>query len=578
MQPDFVGCATKFGVLCSDGTIIHSGAFQKQDGATVPLVWNHVKDNPSAILGKVQLQHEDDGVYGIAFFNDTSSAKHSKELVHSGDIHSLSIRADNLLREGGDIYDGTIREVSLVQVGANPGARIIPTTIQHADGGVYESETEADIFFDIPIEFIEHSDSQEEASEESSGEKKTIEDIIKTMNDEQLSVVDYLLTKVLEDSDEEDSKDEADSIQQSGETTVARNVFAQNAGDQDQIVHAATTAEAWEDFLAKAKTVGFKNASIEHAKQYGVKNVEALFPEAKSITGVEPVLVRPKYAFAEAFTKATSKQPFTKIKSSWADMTPDELRARGWVRGSNAKADDAFAVASRETTPTWVYVRTKLDREDILSITDFSVVNFVQKTQSVRMYEELGLAALFGDGRAVSHKDKIKEDHIRPILTDDPLFTIQHTLAKAEKTELDKSPINYLDEFLKALKDYEGVGATLYLAQSLLIKILTQRDTHGRRIVGTEAELISQLPGVSHVVGVPFMEGLTKKNGGSNQDVLALMVNPSDYVFSSPNGGDLTRFEDFDIDFNQYTYLLEAYTAGALREPKTAVAVLANQA
>lgn len=558
---DFSGWATKNDIRCSDGRTIRHNAFADNDGDIVPLVWQHGHGTPDNVLGHVQLENRDQGVYAYGFFNDTPAATHSKELLKHGDVDSLSIYANNLTQSGGDVKHGNIVEVSLVLSGANPGAKIENIAIAHGDGS-YEATDEAYI---MSGSHISHAS---ENNNSSSGEK-TVQDVVDSMTDEQKDVLMFLVGKAAEEgipSDESDTE---------GDPMSHTNIFeADNTIDESDVLYHSTIDTAFKDavrtkanslrevFMAVAEENGLSHADIAHAeKTYGISNIDLLFPDARNLD-VPPTFIDRDQGWVKPVLSGTHHTPFTRIKSMQADITADEARAKGYITGSRKK-EEVFKLLKRTTSPTTIYKLQKFDRDDLLDITDFDTIAWVKGEMRSKLDEELARAILLGDGRSNSDPDKINEENIRPILKEDDLYCLKKDLPASI------TPDTIVDELIRAQDDLEGTGSpTLFCAKSFITDLLLQKDKMGHYLYPTKQALADRL-GVSAIIDVPQMKGL--KDG--NKDVLAIIVNLSDYNVGTDKGGEVTMFDDFDIDFNQYKYLLETRVSGALTKVKSALVV-----
>lgn len=533
---DFAGWVTKHDTLCSDGVVIKHDAFRDNDGQKVPLVWNHNYTDASNVLGHVVLQHRKEGVYGFGYLNDSDSALHAKEMVRHGDVSAMSIGARKLKKMGQSITHGLIYEVSLVLAGANPGA-FIEHVMTHSDEGEVESD-KAVIFTDmiihsadtLPEDDLEEEEMLEKETDlQHADDDVTIGDVLGTLDDAQMEAVTALIANLIEEDGDEEMK---------------QNVFAGQTEELDVLTH-SDQLEIFND----AKQLGSLRESI---LQHGITNIEMLFPEAHNMNP-EPTIYRDTNTGAAEIVSAISKSPFSRIRTQWADFTAEEARARGYIKGKQ-KIEQIFPVAKRETTPQTIYKKQKLDRDDIIDITDFDVVAFINKEMRFMIIEEMARAALVGDGRLVSDDSKIKEDKIRPIISDDDLYTLKKTYPDAA---------GFMEAVIKGMVDYKGSGApTMFIDQALLADVKLLKGTDGRWLAGhipTNQELAAQF-GVSKIVETTFMK-----------DKGALVVNLKDYTFGSTKGGQLTTFDDFDIDFNQYKYLIETRLSGALTVPHAAI-------
>ena len=557
---DFAGWATKYGIGCSDGRTILKGAFAHCDEIVVPLVWNHTYDNPENVIGNAKLVNSDEGVYTYCSFNDTSTAETAKSLVKHGDITSLSIYANHLKQAGNMVMHGDIKEVSLVLAGANPGASIQEVLVH---GEI--SEGEATIYNDPEGLELWHEDVDEELEEELEDDSnETIADIYNSMTEKQKKAVAAIIDQ-LADDDEPSSED---NNQNKGEIEMKHNVFDQNE-ENKELRHFD-----FEATMKDAKRCGsLKEAFLKHANDYGIKNIEQLFPEAKDIYN-EPEFIKRDTSWVADFLAGTHKQPFSKIKAMYADITGDQARALGYVKG-NLKKEEVFSLLKRTTEPTTIYKKQKLDRDDIIDITDFSVVAWIKKEMRMMLDEELARAMLVGDGRSAMNEDKIKENCIRPIFNDADLYTI--------KAQVDKQAADQAKEFIRtciiARKDFEGTGTpTLYTTEDVLCDMLLIEDQNGRFIYESVNALCNTLR-VSKIVPVPVMKGLVRTDSSQKKyDVLGIIVNPNDYHVGADKGGQVSMFDDFDIDYNQYKYLMETRCSGSLIKPYSAITIEKAQA
>lgn len=564
---DFSGYATRNDLRCSDGRTIRSGAFVDNDGGTVPLVWQHGHNSPDNVLGHALLENRNDGVYCYAKFNNGEQAKTAKELVKHGDVDSLSIFANKLTQRGGDVLHGNIVEVSLVLSGANPGARIDNVSLQHSDGSIEELD-EAVIFTGLELS---HADETEEdnSKEADVADEETVADVLNTLTDKQKDAVYYVIGQAIEDANQDDDTDDTNE-----EEAMHSNIFEgedtlTGSNDEFELAHSAV-ADALED-ARRHNLSSFKDAFLQHAGTYGIDNIEVLFPDARSVAD-EPTFIKRRTDWVSGVLNEAKHSPFSRIKSIHADITEDKARALGYTKG-NKKKEEVFKLLKRVTTPTTIYKKQKFDRDDLIDITDLNVVAWVKKEMRLMLDEELARALLIGDGREISSQDKINEENIRPIWKDDSLYTIKVLLEKKVVGE------DLVDAFIKSFADYEGTGTPkLYTTKTIVTELLLLKDKIGRRLYETKASLASAL-GVSEIVEVPVMKGATretKKNGTA--DLLGIIVNMADYTIGADKGGEVNMFDDFDIDFNQFKYLLETRVSGALTQPKTAIAVERKQA
>lgn len=572
MKPDFSGYATRNDLKCSDGRTIRRDAFKDNDGQRVPLVWQHMHDSADNVLGHADLENRADGVYAYCFLNETAAGQNAKELVAHGDINAMSIYANKLVQKGSDVLHGAIREVSLVLSGANPGAMIDTVAIQHSDGFVEEQEDEAIITTGMTIEHGDEApDQNDSGSNDDDEDNRTIGDIIDTMNDEQKDVLTYLVDQALGEEGEDDQNSTPDdkvAHSATKEVNVKHNVFDSTAVDRGpKLEHSQIKA-----IFAEAESYGTLSESVmAHAQTYGISNIELLFPDAKEMNN-PPEFIQKEKPWVQAIVGGTKHTPFAKVRTTFADISGDDARARGYQKGK-LKKEEVFRLLRRETTPQTIYKKQKLDRDDILDITDFDVVSWIKAEMQVKLKEELARAILFGDGRSVTSDDKIQEDHIRPILSDDAFYSVKHTLSK--DTALGDGAL--IDIVAEAMLDYEGSGSPTFFAhKKVIFDMLHQRDKMGRRLYNTREELANALE-VGSIVDVDPMKGLTRtlgaSEGGGTANVLGIIVNMSDYNVGTNKGGEVNFFDDFDIDYNQMKYLYETRLSGALVEPYSAVVI-----
>ena len=554
MKYDFGGWATKYNIACSDGRTILNDAFKHCDGMQIPLVWNHNYSGPDSIIGKATLKHADVGVYAYCEFNENETAKTAKNLVVHGDITALSIYANKLKQDGGKVLKGDIKEVSLVLAGANPGASIQEVLAhgENEEGGamIYNDEEELEIVHSDSAEESMHSDSAEESIQHEDQNGKTVGEVYNSMTEEQKKVVAYIADQLIRESIEEESN-------------MKHNVFEQNQ-ENNEMKH----SEILEESLKDAKKYGtLKESVLAHAATYGIEDIESLFPEEHALNH-EPHIIDNDQSWVAKFLNNTKKSPFSRLKAVHADTRDDKARALGYVKG-NLKKEEVFSLLNRVTSPQTVYKKQKLDRDDILDITDFDVVAFMKKEMRMKLEEELARAMLIGDGRdpLAAGNDKIKENHIRPVFNDSDLYTIKAQLpAVAHKLGEAHDVIRTV---IKAMSEYEGKGQPMMFCHpDLLADMLLIEDENGRFIYENESVLARTLR-VREIVPVPLMKGL-ERNG---KDVKAIIVNPNDYTVGADKGGQVAMFEDFDIDYNQQKYLIETRCSGSLMQPKTAICV-----
>ena len=562
---DFSGWATCPNLKCSDGRTIMNDAFKHHDGDIVPLVWNHQHNDPNNILGKALLHSRDGGLYAYCQFNDTEQGMNAKMLVEHGDISALSIYANDLKHNASrGVTHGNVREVSLVLAGANPGA-FIDSIMQHGE----ESDDEAIIYTDEPIE-IYHADEEKgkskeetEVAEEKKAESgKTVAEIIESMNEEQKTVMYGMIGEALKHVDEKE-EDDGDENTDEEENEVKHNVF-DNEDQKDVLSHSDMQA-----IFADAKRHGSLKESV---LAHGIEDIETLFPEPKS-TNNPPEWVNREMGWVKNVMGAVHHTPFSRIKSMFADLTEDDARAKGYIKG-NFKKEQVFGLMKRTTTPTTIYKKQKLDRDDVIDITDFDVVAWLKSEMRMMLEEELARAILVGDGRPTSSDDKINELNIRPIWTDDDFYTIKKKISVSANATDDQKAKAFIRACVKSRKEYKGSGnPTLYTTEDVLTDLLLLEDSTGRIIYETEDKLRSALR-VSAIVTVPVMEGLKRTDEESNElNLMGIIVNLNDYNVGADKGGAVNMFDDFDIDYNAQKYLIETRCSGALIKPFSAIAL-----
>ena len=557
---DFSGWATKNDILCSDGRTIRKDAFKDNDGKTVPLVWNHSHNDPNNVLGHCVLENRDEGVYTYGTFNDTEQGKNAKSLVEHGDVTALSIWANKLKQNRGDVLHGDIKEVSLVLAGANIGA-CIDSVIKHGE----ESEEEAVIYSgeDIVLAHADtttKSENKEEDKPMADTKEKTVKDVFDTLTEEQKNVVYALIGQALESNSDDDNMEHSEF---EGGNEMKHNVF-----DQDEMNGNDTLSHAeMEAIIADGKRFGsMKESFLAHAEEYGIKSIDYLFPEPKTLNN-PPEFIKRDMGWVSKVMGTVHHTPFSRIKSMFADITEDEARAKGYIKGK-LKKEEVFSLLKRTTTPTTVYKKQKMDRDDVVDITDFDVIAWLKSEMRMMLDEEIARAILIGDGRLSSSDDKINETNIRPIVSDDDLYTIKSKVTvAANATGADKAKA-FIDQVIRSRKEYKGSGnPTLFTTEDMVTECLLLEDKIGHKLYKTEAELATTMR-VKEIVTVEVMEGLKDKN---SKEVAGIIVNLADYNVGADKGGSVNMFDDFDIDYNQQKYLIETRCSGALVKPYSAI-------
>ena len=576
---DFSGWATRNDLLCGDGRVIKKDAFKDNDGKTVSLVWNHEHNDPNAVLGHAILENRDEGVYAYGFFNDSENGQLAKKLVSHGDVSSLSIWANKLKQNGREVLHGEIRELSLVLAGANPGA-YIDVVMAHNDEGEDVSELYANYNENIMI----HAASEDEKSDSNKEEKpveeekkqpdtkKTVGEVFDTLTEEQKTVVYAIIGKALEDSGEtEDEMDEEDD-------NMKHNVFENEEVKQEGVLsHSEMQA-----ILADGKRYGsLRESFLAHAGDtqysagtatYGIDGADDfLFPDARNLD-VPPSFISREMGWVKKVMNGTHHTPFSRIKSMFADITEDDARAKGYIKGK-LKKEEVFTLLKRTTTPTTIYKKQKMDRDDVIDITDFDVVAWLKSEMRLMLDEEIARAILVGDGRLSSSDDKINESNIRPIWTDEDLYTIKALVSVAAGADEDTKAKAFIRAAIKARKDYKGSGnPTLFTTEDVLTDCLLMEDGMGRIIYDSPEKLANVLR-VKEIVTVPVMENLTRTVDTKTHHLMGLIVNLADYNVGADKGGAINMFDDFDIDYNQQKYLIETRCSGALIKPYSAIAI-----
>lgn len=585
---DFSGWATRNNIRCSDGRTIRKDAFKENDGQTVPLVWQHQHNDPMNVLGHATLENREDGVYAYCKLNSTEAGNVAKQLVHSGDVKSLSIYANQLKQHAGDVLHGTIREVSLVLSGANPGAFI--DVIAHSG----TDDTDAAVIYTGESFELSHSDESDEkedsdtkkgATDEMANKEKTVKDVFDELTEEQKNVVYFMIGQAIENNGgkKADDDDEAEHYGFGGDY-MKHNVF-ENDTKTTSLSHADYQA-----IFADAKRCGslkdavqsrIDDGTLVHSVDttgmevpegdpptYGFHSPDFLFPEARALNN-PPEWIKRDTGWVTELMSGTHHTPFSRIKSVFANITEDEARAKGYLK-AHPKKDEVFTLLRRTTDPQTIYKRQKMDRDDVIDITDFDVVSWIKGEMRMMLDEEIARAVLIGDGRSSASDDHISEDHIRPIYNDAPLFTIKRTMKEADYATSDLLYKEFIKECIRARKDYKGTGSPiLFTTEEVLTEMLLLEDNMGHPLYASEAALATKLR-VRKIVTVPVMENFKDASGNL---VLGIIVNPADYNIGADKGGAISLFDDFDIDYNQQTYLIETRCSGALIKPYSAITV-----
>lgn len=561
---DFAGWATRNNVKCSDGRVILQNAFQGNNGAIVPLVWNHQHDNPDCVLGQALLENRPEGVYAYCRFNGTESGNTAKELVEHGDVSSLSIFANQLKEQGSNVLHGNIREVSLVLAGANPKA-YIEDVFAHSDD---EEEDGIRIYMGEPLTSLSHSDTQTESAEKQPDDTKdddeTVGDVFNSLTEKQKKVFYFMLAKAMNEEKADGEDDENKDTNNKEENTVKHNVFDQTT---DETNGGTLSHDAMNAIIKDTKRFGtMKESYLQHADEYGIENIEYLFPEAHNLNET-PEFIKRDTGWVSKVMSGVHHSPFSRIKSMFANITEDQARAKGYIKG-NLKKDEVFSLLKRTTTPTTVYKKQKIDKDDWDDITDFNVVSWLKTEMRMMLDEELARAYLLGDGRSTSDDDKINEQNIRPVAKDEALFTIQKAVNVTSNATDDDKAKAFIKAVIRSRKEYKGSGnPTLYTTEDMLTTCLLLTDTTGRDIYEDVNQLCKKLR-VKEIVTVPVMESVKAKDGN---DMLAILVNMNDYNVGADKGGSVNMFDDFDIDYNQQKFLMETRCSGALTKPYSAI-------
>ena len=578
----FSGWATRNNLTCGDGRVIRKDAFKGNDGKKVSLVWNHIHDDPEAVLGHAFLENREEGVYAYGYFNDTQSGRNSNELVHNSEVSSLSIWANGLKQNTmpngrKEVIHGEIRELSLVLAGANPGA-YIDCVMAHSDDNSDEDIVE--LYAGYNENIVIHSAEKAEENKDSIKEDKkmednkqkitneseeTVADVFNTLNEKQKTVVYAMIGQALEDAgvQDEDEDEDYEDYEEGDDENMKHNVFDQEDQYQDEFL----SHDAMNTIINDAKRFGsLKESFLAHADEYGIDQIDYLFPEAKSLNN-PPEFIKRDMDWVQKVMNSVHHTPFSRIKSVFANITEDEARAKGYMKG-NLKKEEVFSLLKRTTTPTTIYKKQKLDRDDVIDITDFDVVAWLKSEMRLMLDEEIARAILIGDGRLTSSDDKIDETHIRPVVSDAELYTIRQKVSVASNATDDDKAKAMIKAAVKARKNYKGSGnPTFFTTEDWLTNALLLEDTQGHRLYKSDSDVAAAMR-VSNIVTVPVMEGVKGPEGG---DLIGIIVNLSDYNVGADKGGAINMFDDFDIDYNQQKYLIETRCSGALTKPYSAI-------
>lgn len=577
---DFAGWATVNNMLCADGRTIRRDAFKDDNGREVPLVWNHQHNDPDNVLGHALLENRPEGVWAYGFLNDNPKSQRAKNMLKNGDINSMSIMANQLKQVGSNVVHGVIREVSLVLAGANPGA-LIEEVVAHSDedgitaeiynsavglydGGELEHAKEATM--------AEEKETTESTSEKKSSSEETVADVVDTMTEKQKNAMFYLIGEAIKSKASVETDDTAEHSDDDGETFEEGNEMKHN------VFEGSGTAQE-KDVLSHAEQLDIINEAKKHSDSlketvlaHGIEQVDWLFPDSKNALDGAPGFITRPMDWVSVFKNAVHHTPFSRVKSMFADLTEDEARALGYIKGK-MKKEQVFTLLKRTTDPTTIYKKQKMHRDDVLDITDFDVVSWLKTEMRFMLDEEIYRAALVGDGRLSSSDDKIAETNIRPIWTDDDLYTIHSVYQLAGAASADDNCKAFIRAAVKARKDYRGSGnPILFTTEDLLSDFLLMTDETGRDLYPDETALARKLR-VSRIVTVPVMEGLTREVTSKTRTLRGIIVNPTDYNIGADRGGAVNMFDDFDINYNQMIYLIETRCSGALIRPYSAIAI-----
>ena len=562
MKYDFSGWATKNDLRCSDGLTIAKDAFKHNDGRKVPLIWNHNHNNPNDVLGHAILENRNEGVYAYCTFNSTPSGVSAKEMVKHGDIEALSIYANQLQKNGSYVMHGQIREVSLVLAGANPGAfidKVLMHGMEVPDEGVLFTGDTIDLYHgDNEEEIMEHK----EEGKQMEGKEKTIQEIVDTMNEEQKNAMYAIVGAAVDEAQNEEIAQS--EIDEEGGNVMKHNVFNQQEVQNGTVLSHAEIEAVFSD----AKRYGsLKDSVLAH----GIDNIDFLFPDAQLVNDTPGFIKRPD-GWVDKVLSGVHHTPFSRIKSMFANITEEDARAKGYIKG-NLKKDEVFSLLKRTTTPTTIYKKQKLDRDDVVDITSFDVVAWLKVEMRMMLNEEIARALLVGDGRLASSDEKINDTNIRPIWTDEALYTIKARYDVKGVTDEGAKAKLFIKSVQRSRKNYRGSGEpTLYTTEDMLTEMLMIEDTTGRVIYDTVDKLRSTLR-VKEIVTVPVMETLSRVDNAVTYNLQGIIVNLTDYNIGADKGGAVNMFDDFDIDYNAQKYLIETRCSGALTVPYSAIAV-----
>ncbi|MBO7453632.1 MAG: phage major capsid protein [Clostridiales bacterium] len=612
-ERDFGGYATRFNIKCADGRTILPGAFDECDGQKVPLVWEHKHDSPLNVLGHALLHKRSDGIYADIFLNDTPQGKNAREYINHGDVNALSIYANQLKHTSAkEVIHGVIREVSLVLAGANPGA-FIDTAIAHSEEGV--DPVEAIIFNEEGLDDVEHSamsddesaedipaqdekpaeenneeleHSDKESEEMADSKERTVKEIYDEMTDEQKAAVQIMIGAALEGDDDNDDEGEDDMKHNAFDKDSARACMAHSMTKEEQrtILDGMERYGTLKDsFLAHKESMGIDDLYLAHGSEieysedvqdYMVNDPSFLFPEYKSLNN-PPMFIKRDTGWVAGVLSGVKHAPFSRIKSVFADITEDEARAKGYIKGDQ-KLNEVFTLLRRTTDPQTIYKLQSMDRDDVLDITDFDVVAWIRSEMRMMLDEEIARAILIGDGKLTSDRTHIAHDHIRPIWTDDDLFTIKQFVEYSSTATDDDKAKAYIRAAVKARKDYKGSGnPVFYTTEDVLTDMLLLEDNMGHRLYKSEQEVASAMR-VSRIVTVQVMENQKRTVDGVDRDLIGIIVNLSDYTVGADKGGAVSMFDDFNILYNKMQYLIETRCSGALTVPYSAIVIESAQA